>query len=67
VPSEIRAFKNDAHDMRYLGSSIVHLIRDDGNLPLRMDSADGIAYRARSQSNYLQPDQASHGVATYQP
>jgi hypothetical protein len=67
VPSEIRAFKNDAHDLRYLGSNIVHLIRDDGNLPLRIDGVDGIAYRARSQANYLQPDQASHGVATYQP
>lgn len=67
VPAEIRAFKNDAHDIRYLGPSVVHLIRDDGNTPLRMDTADGIAYRARAQLNYLQPNQASHGVATYQP
>lgn len=66
VPTEIRAFRNDAHDLRYLGSSIVHLIRDDGNLPLRIDGFDGIAYRARMQANYLQPDQASHGVATFQ-
>lgn len=66
VPTEIRGFRNDAHDLRYLGNGIVHLIRDDGNTPLRMDGVDGIAYRARSQANYLQPDQASHAVATYQ-
>lgn len=66
VPAEIRAFKNSAHDLRYLGSSIVHLIRDDGNTPLRMDGADGIAYRARAQADYLQPDQTSHAVATFQ-
>lgn len=67
VPSEIRAFRNEAHSLMYLGTSPVHLIRDDGNLPLRMGDADGIAYRARMQANYMQPDQASHAVATYQP
>lgn len=66
VPTEIRAFKNDAHNIMYLGSSVVHLIRDDGNLPLRIGDADGLAYRARLQANYMQPDQASHGVATFQ-
>lgn len=67
VPTEIRGFRNEAHNITYLGSSVVHLIRDDGNLPLRMGAADGIEYRARFQGDYLQPDQASHGVATFQP
>jgi len=67
VPTEIRAFRNDAHNIMYLGSSVVHLIRDDGNLPLRMGDADGLAYRARLQANYMQPDQASHAVMTFQP
>lgn len=67
VPTEIRAHRNDAHNIMYLGASVVHLIRDDGNLPLRMDGVDGIAYRARSQANYMQPNQASHAVASFQP
>jgi len=66
VPTELRAFKNDAHNIMYLGASVAHLIRDDGNLPLRISDADGLAYRARVQANYMQPDQASHGVATFQ-
>jgi len=67
VPTEIRAFRSDAHNIMYLGPSVVHLIRDDGNSPLRMGDADGIAYRARLQANYMQPDQASHAVMTFQP
>lgn len=68
VPTEIRAWKNEAHSLMYLGGSMVHLIRDDGNgAPLRIDGFDGIAYRARAQANYMQPDQTSHAVATFQP
>ena len=66
VPAELRAFKNDAHNIMYLGASVAHLIRDDGMAPLRIGDADGLAYRARAQLNYMQPDQASHGVATFQ-
>jgi hypothetical protein len=66
VPAEVRAYANDAHNITYLGSTVVYLIRDDAGVAHNIGDADGLEYRAVFQGNYLQPDQAAHGVASFQ-
>lgn len=65
VPTEARAFMNDAHNITYLGSTVVYLIRDDAGVAHNISDADGLEYRAVFQGNYLQPDQAAHGVSSF--
>lgn len=66
VPTETRVWTENAHNLTYLGNSIVYLIRDDAGVAHNISDADGLEYRAVFQGNYLQPDQASHGVASFQ-
>ncbi len=67
LPSEVRVWAEDAHEVCYLGDEVVHLIRDDGKVRMRQSGNDGFEVRARFVGNYLQPDTASHGVGTYLP
>jgi hypothetical protein len=67
VPSELRCWHNDEHEMRCIGTTSVHLIRDGNLQPAqRMTDDDGLEYRARFQGQYIQPDPAAHGVASFQ-
>lgn len=66
VPTETRVWDESAHNLTYLGPSVVHLIRDDGQVRRAQTGNDGFEVRARSQLNYLQPDPAAHGVGTFQ-
>lgn len=66
LPTEVRVFEDDAHELVYLDDSIVHLIRDDGKVRQRQTGNDGFEVRARAMLNYLQPDPGSHGVGTFQ-
>jgi hypothetical protein len=65
VPTELRVWDESAHEICYLGPSIVHLIRDDGLVRRAQTGNDGFEVRARFAGNYLQPDPASHGVASF--
>lgn len=66
VPTELRVWDESSHNLTYLGPSIVHLIRDDGNnVRQRQAGNDGFEVRARAQLNYLQPDPAAHGVGSF--
>lgn len=65
-PTLIRVWRDDAHAMKYLDTSLIHIVRDpDGRQQMRQTADDGIEIRGRTASNYLQYDTASHGVATY--
>lgn len=66
VPTELRVWDESAHELCYLGSEIVHFIRDDGQVRRAQTGNDGFEVRARFVGNYLQPDTAAHGVATFQ-
>jgi hypothetical protein len=66
VPTELRVWDESAHNITYLGPSVVHLIRDDGQVRRAQTGNDGFEVRARSQLNYLQPDPAAHGVGSFQ-
>lgn len=66
VPTETRVWSEDAHEICYLGSEIVHLIRDDGNVRRAQTGNDGFEVRGRFVGNYLQPNTAAHGVGTFQ-
>lgn len=66
VPTETRAWMNSAHNITYLGNTVVYLLRDDAGVAHNITDADGLEYRALFQGNYLQPDQAAHGVASFQ-
>jgi hypothetical protein len=66
LSTEVRVWEEDAHELVYLDSEIVHLIRDDGKIRQRQTGNDGFEVRARSMSNYIQPDPGAHGVGTYQ-
>lgn len=66
VPTEIRVWDESAHNITYLGPSVVHLIRDDGQVRRAQTGNDGFEVRARAQLNYLQPDPAAHGVGSFQ-
>jgi len=63
-PTLVRVWRPDAHQIKHI-DELVHIIRDDNNKSIRLATADGIELRFRSVSNYLQPDQASHGVGTF--
>lgn len=63
-PLLVRVWRPDAHQIKHI-DELVHIIRDDQNRQIRLGTADGIEIRFRSVSNYLQPDQASHGVGTF--
>lgn len=65
-PTLVRVWRPDAHQIKHI-DELVHVIKDDKNQSLRLGTADGIELRFRSVSNYLQPDQASHGVGTFAP
>jgi len=60
----VRVYRPDAHELKSI-DEIVHTIKDDGNRSQRQSGNDGIEIRWRSVLNYRQPDQASHGVATF--
>lgn len=66
LPTELRVWDESAHELCYLGDEVVHLIRDDGQVRRAQTGNDGFEVRARFQGNYLQPDTAAHGVATFQ-
>ena len=65
VPTELRVWDESAHNLTYLGPSVVHLIRDDGQVRRAQTGNDGFEVRARAQLNYLQPDPAAHGVGSF--
>lgn len=65
VPTELRVWDESAHALVYLGASIVHLIRDDGQVRRAMTDSDGFAVRGRFAGNYIQPDPAAHAVGTF--
>lgn len=67
VPTEVRVWMEDAHEICYLGDEVVHLIRDDGQVRRAQTGNDGFEVRARFVGNYLQPDTAAHGVGSFQP
>lgn len=64
VSDVVRVYRPDAHELKSI-DEIVHVIKDDGNKSQRQSGNDGIEIRWRSVLNYRQPDQASHGVATF--
>lgn len=65
-PTFVRVWRDDAHAMKYLDNSLIHIVRDpDGRQQMRQTADDGIEIRGRTASNYLQYDTASHGVGTY--
>lgn len=57
-----RLYHPEAHEYKYLGDEVVHVVRDDGRPSIRSSGSDGIEIRVRSMGNYLQHDTASHGV-----
>lgn len=67
VPSELRTWDESSHNLTYLGPTVVHLIRDDGQVRRAQTGNDGFETRARFQGNYLQPDPAAHGVGSFLP
>lgn len=66
VPTELRVWDDEEHNLTYLGPSIVHLIRDDGLVRRAQTGNDGFEVRGRFAGDYLQPDPGAHGVASFQ-
>jgi hypothetical protein len=65
VPTDrIRVYRPDAHCIMYTDEEMIHVIRDDGKPSQRSAATDGLEFRFRFQGNYLQEDQASHGVGS---
>lgn len=62
--NRIRCWRPDAHVIKHI-DELVHWIKDGGTgIAMKSTDTDGIQMRARSHSNYLQYDTASHGVAS---